>query len=236
MSTLVESKRGEVFADSALIAKKFGMRHNKLLLVIANVFIDYPDLREISNLPQTIEKYFTETRIYHGQQYIAYMMNRSFFSLVAMRLTTKPAREWQRKFNTAFYQLENQLQLAKNNLHDHQWVLQRSQTKLLRKVETDAIEQFIAYATSQGSQHANNYYINFTNVTYRALGFVKYRQPNLRDTLNAMQLSWLVTLESLLQVSLQKYMNNGLPYKEIYKLVARDLTQYAEPLLLLKAA
>ncbi|MEQ1766101.1 MAG: Rha family transcriptional regulator, partial [Methylotenera sp.] len=170
MIALVENKRGEAFADSAVIAKKFDMRHNKLVLIIENVINDYPDLREISNLPQSLEKYFTEERIYHGQPYTAYMMNRAFFSLVAMRFTTKLAREWQRKFNVAFYQLEHQLQLAKTHQGDAQWLAQRTQTKLLRRAEADVIEQFVDYATEQGSKHATNYYRLITTATYKALG------------------------------------------------------------------
>ena len=234
MTALVENKHGEAFADSALIARKFGMKHNKLTTVIESVFHDYPDLRGSSNTPQSVEKYLTEERIYHGQPFTAYMMNRAFFSLVAMRFTTKPAREWQRKFNAAFYQLENQLLLAKNHQQDEQWVSQRTQSKLLRKAETDVIEQFVDYATVQGSHHASNYYSLITTATYRALGLIQYKQPNLRNTLSALQLSWLVTLESVVQASLRKYMSNGVPYKEIYKLVAHDITQYAAPLSLLE--
>ena len=234
MNALVEKKRGEVFADSTLIAKKFGMRHNKLVLIIENVLNDYPDLREISNLPQSSEKYFTEERIYHGQTYTAFMMNRPFFSLVAMRFTTKQAREWQRKFNAAFYQLENQLLLAKTHQHDQQWLAQRSQTKKLRKAETEVIGQFVDYATVQGSQNAYNYYSLITTATYRALGLIQYKQPHLRNTLNTLQLSWLVTLESLVQASLRKYMGLNVHYKEIYKLVAEDIRQYAAPLTLLE--
>lgn len=234
MTTLVENKHGEAFADSTLIAKKFGMRHNKLVLIIENVFNDYPDLREISNLPQSSEKYFTEERIYHGQSYTAFMMNRDFFSLVAMRFTTKPAREWQRKFNAAFYQLEHQLLLAKSHQGDAQWLAQRTQTKLLRKAETDVIEQFVEYAKEQGSNHANHYYSLITTATYRALGLIQYKQPNLRNTLNALQLSWLVTLESLVQASLRKYMSLNVHYKEIYMQVDSDIRQYAAPLTLLK--
>lgn len=234
MNALVENKRGEVFADSTVIAKKFGMRHNKLVLIIENVLNEYPDLREISNLPQTSEKYLTEERIYHGQTYIAYMMNRAFFSLVAMRFTTKQAREWQRKFNVAFYQLENQLLLSKTHQQDPQWIVQRSQTKVLRKAETEVIEQFVDYATVQGSQNANNYFSLITTATYRALGLIQYKQPHLRNTLNALQLSWLVTLESLVQASLLKYMSLNVHYKEIYKLVADDIRQYAKPLTLLE--
>ena len=230
----METNHGEAFADSALIARKFGMKHKKVEFVIQNVLNDYPDLRVLSKYPQSSEKYFTEERTYHGHPYTAYMMNRAFFFLVAMRFTTKPAREWQRKFNTAFYQLENQLLLAKRHQQDEQWVSQRSQSKLLRKAETDVIEQFVDYATVQGSHHANNYYSLITTATYRALGLIQYKQPNLRNTLNALQLSWLVTLESVVQASLRKYMRNGVHYKEIYKLVTNDITQYAAPLSLLE--
>lgn len=235
MTTLVEKKYGEAFADSALIARKFGMKHNKLISVVENVFSDYPDLRGSSNTPKSIESYFTEERNYRGQSYTAYMMNRAFFSLVAMRFTTRPAREWQRKFNAAFYQLENQLLLTKSHQHDQQWLVQRSQTKLLRKAETEVIEQFVDYATVQGSRNSNNYYSLITTLTYRALGLIQYKQPNLRNTLNALQLSWLVTMESLVQASLRKYMSLDIHYKEIYRLVANDITQYAAPLSLLEA-
>lgn len=235
MTTLVENRRGEIFADSTVIAKKFGMKHKKVEFVIQNVLNDYPDLRVLSKYPQSAEKYFTEERIYHGQPYIAYMMNRAFFSLVAMRFTTKLAREWQRKFNAAFYQLESQLILAKANQKDLQWLEQRSQTKILRKAEADVIQQFVDYATMQGSTHANHYYSLLTKATYSALGFIKFAQPNLRDTLNALQLSWLVTLESLVQASLRMYMDEGIQYKEIYKRVNSDINQFAMPLLFLEA-
>lgn len=234
MTTLVKNKRVEVFADSALVARKFGLKHNKLISLVESVFHDYPDLRGRSKTPQISEKYFQEERIFHGQSYTAYMINRAFFSLVAMRFTTKPAREWQRKFNTAFYQLENQLLLSKSNQHDVQWIAQRIQTRLLRKDETKVIEEFVEYAKDQGSQNGNNYYSLITNSTYRALGLFQYKQLNLRKTINAVQLAWLVTLESLVQSSLRKYMSHNLHYKEIFKLVVNDITQYAVPLTLIE--
>lgn len=234
MTTLVENKHGEAFADSALVARKFDMKHNKLIAVVESVFNDYTDLRGSSNTPKTAEKYFTEEREYRGQKYTAYIMNRAFFSLVAMRFTSKPAREWQRKFNTAFYEMEHQLLLANSYRQDMQWLEQRSQTKWLRKAETDVIEEFVNYATEQGSHHANHYYSLITTATYRALGLTQYKQPNLRDTLNALQLSWLVTLESVVQASLRKYMNLNVHYKEIYKQVDSDIRQYAAPLTLLE--
>jgi len=233
MMTIVEVKSNEAFADSSLVARKFGMKHNKLVAVIESTLDDYPDLRGSSNTPKTSENYFTEERIYRGQPYTAYMMNRAFFSLVAMRFTTKQAREWQRKFNNAFYELENQLMLAEGNKQDPQWLEQRMQTKTLRKAETDVIKQFVDYATARGSTKAGYYYSLITKATYRALGLIQHGTPNIRDTLDSLHLAWLVTLESVAQAALSQYMSQNLPYKEIYRLVADDLERYAEPLSLL---
>lgn len=233
MMNIVELKSNEAFADSALVARKFGMKHNKLVLVIENTFDDYPDLRGISNTPNSNEKYFTEARIYNGQPYTAYMMNRAFFSLVAMRFTTKQARDWQRKFNNAFYELEHQLLLAQGNKLDPQWLEQRTQSKALRKAETDVIKQYVDYAIAQGSTKASYYYGLISKATYRALGLIQYVAPNIRDTLDSLHLAWLVTLESVAQASLRRYMSENLHYREIYRLVANDLMRYAEPLSLL---
>jgi phage regulator Rha-like protein len=233
MMTIVEVKSNEAFADSALVARKFGMKHAKIVSVIESTLSDYPDLRVLSNHPKANEKHFTEARIYRGQPYTAYMMNRAFFSLVAMRFTTKQAREWQRKFNNAFYELENQLMLAEGNKQDPQWLEQRTQAKTLRKAETDVIKQFVDYATVRGSKNAKYYYKSITKATYRALGLIQHGAPNIRDTLDSLHLAWLVTLESVAQASLSQYMSQNLPYKEIYRLVADDLERYAEPLTLL---
>jgi phage regulator Rha-like protein len=52
MSELVEVKKREIWADSGLVARKFGMQHKNLVRVIENVLNDYPDLRVITNDPK----------------------------------------------------------------------------------------------------------------------------------------------------------------------------------------
>ena len=81
MMTIVEVKTNEAFADSALVARKFGMKHNKLVAVIENTLDDYPDLRGSSNAPKTSEKHFIEARIYRGQPY---MMNPDKLALLPL--------------------------------------------------------------------------------------------------------------------------------------------------------
>lgn len=82
------------------------------------------------------------------------LCNRQFFSLVAMRFTSKKAREWQRKFNDAFYEMESALRKVKTNRSDIEWTSQRLIGKTARQEETDAIKLFVEYATEQGSKSA----------------------------------------------------------------------------------
>ncbi len=232
MSSLVEAKGNEVFTDSSLVARKVGISHRDLCRIIDNVLNDYPDLREVSNHPK-MEKYFTEERTYRGQSYTAFIMNRSFFSLVVMRLTTKKARKMQRLFNAAFYEMEEQLIKIKFNQSNPELKIQRNQSKALRKDTTDVIQLFVEYAINQGSESANFYYKHFTKATYKALGLMQHKQPKLRDTLDSLQLAWLVSAESVASSSIKKYMREGINYKEIFVLVRNDIEAFAKSLYLL---
>ncbi len=68
---LVEAHRGEAFADSALAARKFGMKHAYFVRVFDTVLADFPDLRVMPNHPKPgqIERYYTEQRVYIGTPY-----------------------------------------------------------------------------------------------------------------------------------------------------------------------
>lgn len=88
---LIEVHRNELWVASDLVARKFGMKHKELVKIVNSVLNDYPDLRGVSNPPKTIEKYYIENRHYRGSDYDAYIMNRFFFSLVAIRMASKIA-------------------------------------------------------------------------------------------------------------------------------------------------
>ena len=97
---------------------------------------------------------------------------------------------------------------------------------------TDAIKDFVEYAFSQGSQNAKRYYTSITKMEYKALGFIQQAKPNLRDTLDLMQLHQLILAEDLTKRSIEKYMKENLHYKEIYILVKQDIENFAKTLLL----
>lgn len=227
---LVESKKEGIFAESHLVARKFGMSHAKLVLIIQRVLADYPDIKADLKSALIQEKYHTEEREYRGARFTCYMMNREFFTLVAMRLRTKLAIKWQRQFNNAFYEMERRLLVADTNATDPLWLKQRDQGKLARKQETDVIKDFVAYATDQGSTKAEYYYKHITNATYAALGLMVQSKPKLRDTMDMYEISELLLAERLARSSIQKYMDLGRNYKDIYTSVKDDLIAFGSGL------
>ena len=227
---IVEVKSGEIVCDSSIVAKKFGLKHAEVVRAIVRVFEDYPDLRVEKSHPKTLEKCWTEDRHYRGTDYTAYIMNREFFSLLANRFTNKKAREWQRRFNTAFYEMEKSLLKLAENEKDSQWLKVRTQSKQMRLKQTDVIKDFVEYATNQGSNGAKYYYKHITNATYKALHLIQHKKPKLKDTLDVMELSQLMVAENVAKESIRKHMNAGEHYKTVFVLVKQDLEALAETL------
>jgi len=220
---LVEVKRNEVFCDSNMVSKKFGIKH---AYVVRNIKQLMEELRVISNHP----KVTTEEREYRGNKYIAYLMDRRFFSLLSMRFKGKKALEWQVKFNDAFYEMEKHILQSELNKSDDGFLRIREQSKIARKNETSVIKDFVDYATIQGSKSAKFYYKHITNATYKALGLIVQRKPKLRDSLNIYEVSELLLAERLAQNSLKKYMDLDRNYRDIYESVKEDLIRFSEGL------
>jgi len=223
MTNLVEAHKNESWTESNLVARKFGVKHNALVKIIENVLDDYPDLRGASESPKTNEKFYKEEREYRGTTFDAYIMNREFFSLVTMRMTSKRAREWQRIFNTAFYEMERALFISQKNPLDIEWSSTRLIGKSARAEETEAIKEFIDYATKQGSKNAKFYYKHITNCTYKALGLMAQKHPKLRDQMNIYQISELMLAERMAANKILEYMSLKRHYKDIYDSVKKDL-------------
>jgi phage regulator Rha-like protein len=236
MKSLVEFVGGEIITDSKVIAKELGAKHSFVIEVINDVLNDFPDLRVQHDTPlnykKPIEFCNLENRTYRGQDFIGAIMNREFFTLLVMRFRSERAKKIQRAFNAAFYEMERRLLQAETNEGNQEWLTQRSQSRIGRRLETDIIQQFIDYATSQGSENAKYYYKHITNASYKALGLIQHKQPKLRDTLDWMELSWLTSAEWVAQKSLLKHMESKEHYKAIFVLVKQDIERFAEGLML----
>ncbi len=228
MKQLVITDGKLVLTDSQIIARVLGIKHKKVMLAIERLFHNYPDLRVLQKHPQSGTEYIRlEQRNYHGKDFEAAVMNRECFTLLFMRFETPKAREMQREFNHAFYEMERRLLQTEANGKDQAWIASRSAGKIGRKEETDTIKEFVDYATAQGSKSAQFYYKHITMATYRALELLVQRKPKLRDALSHYELAELLLAERLVTVKLAEYMAKGRNYKDIYETVGDDLMAYA---------
>ena len=220
---LVEVKKDFIWAESNLVSRKMGIKHNKFMDVARTLMSKIDNLRDGLSTPQ----YKLEMRHYRGNDFEVCLMSREFFSLVMMRFETPKAFEWQVKFNAAFYEMENYIKSVQTNKKDIEWTQTRSIGITARAEETDSIKEFVEYATQQGSKKAQFYYKHITNATYKALGLMAQKHPKLRDQMNIYQISELMLAERLAANKIKEYMLLGRNYKDIYLSVKDDLIRFA---------
>jgi len=159
-----------------------------------------------------------------GRKQPKYLMTKDGFVFLAMGFTGKDAAFLKESYIQEFNRMQRLLLRQKNLLGRES----REQSIEARKAETDAIQQFIDYAISQGSQSAKTYYMNFTKMTHRALFIMAEVSPTpFRQILNTMQLSFLTSAEYLVKNTLHEGMEQGMHYKDIYRLAKDRVVQFA---------
>ena len=195
---------------SLTIAEKFGKRHDDVLKRIRR--LDCDEEFRLGNFAES--SYVNE----QGKTQPMYRVTRDGFAFLAMGFTGKEAAAWKVKFLTAFNLMEKALRREDQLRATKEWAEARASGKAIRLTTTDVIQEFVQYATKQGSTQANRYYCAITQMEHRALFLIdKATGDHLRDRLNVMQLVTLATAENIAQRALREGMESGLPYKEIYQ-------------------
>ena len=139
------------------------------------------------------------------------------------------AMRWKESFLKAFNAMEKAL--LKQQQKSIYWEAIRLQGKAVRKSTTDTVKDFVTYASKQGSKNAKFYYANITEMEYKALGMLEQSKQitgNFRDTLDSMQLGFLLVAENIATLAIQKGMEDELHYKDIYTLAKQKVTDYAD--------
>lgn len=124
-------------------------------------------------------------------------------------------KEIAERFNDWVY--ETVIMIRKNGYYiatekDEKWLGIRKETKQVRRMETDTIKKFVAYAESQGSEHAGRYYQLFTDLVHKRLGI----EAGSRDEQSQETLLRLKSLETIVDMHICTLMNQNIPYKEVF--------------------
>ena len=120
MSALVKSGQlvaiqgKQVMTDSRVIARVFGMAHNKVIDSVRVSVEEFPSLSGKSERNRTPSKSAPvlcfEERIIRGKAVAVAVMNEHAFSLVMLRFTTPRARKMQDEFVQQFHDMRAHLQ------------------------------------------------------------------------------------------------------------------------------
>lgn len=219
MNDLVVLVGGVPMVDSVLVAKKFSKEHRDVLRALKN--LDCSDDFKLRNFAQG-------TYVVRNTEYPMYNMTRDGFTFLCMGFTGKEAAKWKEAYINAFNAMEKAIAKKDDSL---EWKQARLQIKHARRSFTDAVSDFVKYATEQGSKSASMYYTNITKMEYAALELVEKGEKvpsGFRDTLDIMDISFLQTAEQIARAALINGMERKLPYKEIYLLAKEKVYQYAE--------
>lgn len=219
---LIEISEGRPATTSRAVAEKFGKTHNNVLVDIRKLIKQWPDQDTVLHFQQ---RDFTTEK---GNTYSEYLLSKKAFCMLAMRFTGDKAFQWQFKFIDAFELMESRLAKTTNDI---EWKAARLQSKSIRKATADVIQDFVAYATAQGSKNASMYYANITKMEYKALDMLeqsKSTSGNFRDTLDILQIGYLQVAESIASKAIEKGMQDDLHYKEIYIFAKQKVTEYAQ--------
>ena len=222
---LVEVKNKELMTTSLIFAKEFELNHQHVLEKIKNLTVKYSTVRS-----QFKEDVFTNNR---NREYNFYWITRDGYLTLVMNMGAKGKSleklfEKKQMFIKAFNELEKRLLIEYTNKKNVEWLSYREQGKSVRLDLTDTIKEFVEYAKRQGSINADRYYGNITKMEYKALGILQEAKPEIRNTLDTLQLYQLILAEDLAKRMIKKYMDEGKHYKEIYILVKQDIECFAE--------
>lgn len=109
-----------------------------------------------------------------------------------------------------FYEIRKILQEKSSQ----EWQQARLSGKQFQKELNDTVQEFIEYASRQGSKSPKMYYMNFAKLSNRVVGI----DNGSRDYAKARQLTIQTLIIDIIKSTIEEGMEEGLFYKDIFKL------------------
>ena len=210
-SEVITVKDDESWTDSLLIAEKFNKQHKDVLKVIKNLGCS----EEFSRRNFAPSDYIDE----RGKKQPMFRISRDGFALLAMGFTGKEAMEWKEKYIAAFNWMEKQLRSKKINRNDPAWLEARANTIPVRKDFTAMLKPVVDMAVAEkGKGIEKGMYASYTRMLYSSFMVIEQKEniKEVRDRMNAIQLTHLATLETIARKVIDECINALTPWRDIY--------------------
>lgn len=120
------------------------------------------------------------------------------------------------------------LESLDKNKSDGNYQIAREAGKLVRKDTTDAMQEFVEYAKSQGSKTPKKYFMIITKMMNGLLFIVNGKFKNLRNVMSTKQLMTVSSAEQIIDRGLRDGMSRKKYYKDIFQDVKKRVMTFAE--------
>ena len=219
MTDLVKIVKDVPVVSTLDIWKELGVEHSAIIKMVRKYESEFLEIRTFGF--EILKSGGRPTPFCHlDEEQATFLITLMKNSPVVVKFKLRLTRE--------FYRMKKALLNLASQNQNAEWLEARNSGKLARKVETDALQRFVDYATSQGSTHAERYYCNVSKMQNKALFFVEQKFNNIRDILNLNQLAIVVNADDIVTKALEDGMDRKLPYKAIYQLAKTRIEAFAE--------
>lgn len=224
-SGIIKVIKKECFLSTKSVSEMLDVPHDKFMRTVnttINRLENTPHHRGVKFPPKFIKSTFKNKM---GRSYEGYEMNEQAYMILVMQLS-KYDKAWQiqQSIIEAFSLMKESL-LQQSNAT---WLSIRDKTKLLRKEETEVIQELVEYATNQGSVNAKMYYSNITKMTNKALEFLCSDGTPIRDLANIEAQGYIQVADNIAKNSILRGMKDNLPYKYIYKMAKENVNAFTD--------
>ncbi|WP_373079200.1 Rha family transcriptional regulator [Fusobacterium varium] len=211
----IENKNGILVTTSNRVAEELGVRHDNLL----NKIDDY--VNKFSS-PELSGQFYipSEYKTKDGRTVRNHLITKKGIAQLIGGYSSAVEKAFD--LNVAYINRFEEMEQILSNKKDSDWLLTREKGKLVRRKETDVIQDLIVYATEQGSQNAGKLYMTYSKLVNKLVDV----EPNSRDKIEFKKLISIQQLEDLFSKVIKDNMDKKVYYKEIYQKCKELGTQY----------
>ena len=147
-----------------------------------------------------------------------------YIYLITLLPNTDHIRKLKIKLTEEFFRMRKILIKLAIQKENADWQAKRAAGLIERRLETDAIKDFIEYAIEQGSKNAQMYYVNISKMENNSLlniELLNQKFKNMRDVVDGFDLTSLQMADKIVAQAIREGMKDNMHYRDIYEL-ARD--------------
>lgn len=194
--------RGQLVADSRDVATMIGRQHKHVLRTIGTM------CKHLSGHNFGLADFFISATYTdeQGKPRPCYYLPQMGCELIANKQTGAAGTMFTAQYVKAFHAMRDFITERNSPV----WQDTRTLTKETRRIETDAIKDFVEYAKAQGSQNAVRYYTSISRLANKAAGITD------RDLAHVEQLTALMLIERVIADEIRAGISAEKHYKQIY--------------------